>query len=490
MPRLSQRAWGWVGPLGVALLAFVLRVWNVGFPNRLLFDETYYAKHAWSLLEVGYARDATERADERIADGAATGLFTDLPTQVAHPEGGKWLIALGEKLFGLDAFGWRIAAVVVGALTVLVLARLVLRLTGSVWLGCLAGLLLTFDGLHFVMSRLALLDGFLAFWTVCAVACLVVDRDRLAERLAADGRWRPWRPWQLLAGVCFGLAVATKWSGLFPLAVCGLLVVGWELWLRQGDRDPDTPRVAWWAKAFVVVSAPAFVWLVVVAFVVYLATWTGWLAHHEVYAARFDLGDGNRFSQLWAFHRLNWDFHTGDYLAEQTHPYQSDAWGWPILARPVGVDAQNDLPGTFCGATGDETCLRVVTLLGNPMVWWLGSAMVIVLAALWLWERRWRAGLVLAMIAALWLPWFRYDDRPIFSFYAVAMLPFMIAAICLVVREAWDAAGRHGRRFLVGTMAVYLLAVVVTFWWFHPIWTGAILPRSDWEARMWFDAWI
>ena len=42
----------------------------------------------------------------------------------------------------MDSFGWRVSAAVVGALTVLVLARLVRRLTGSTLIGCLAGLLL------------------------------------------------------------------------------------------------------------------------------------------------------------------------------------------------------------------------------------------------------------------------------------------------------------------------------------------------------------
>ncbi|MFT4298142.1 MAG: phospholipid carrier-dependent glycosyltransferase [Aeromicrobium sp.] len=492
MLRLSERAWGWIGPLGVTTLAFVVRVWNVGKPSHLLFDETYYAKHAWSMLEVGYARDAPSTADDQIARGITSGLFTDAPTQVAHPEAGKWLIALGERAFGMDAFGWRIASVVVGALTVLVLARLVRRLTGSTWLGCLAGLLLCVDGMHFVMSRLALLDGFLTFWILSGIACIVADRDRMVTRLDVDLRWRPVRPWQLLAGVCFGMAVATKWSGLFPLAVAGLLVVGWEAACRWRSplRGPAGSVTGWWIRTLAVVGAPAFASLVLVAAGVYLATWTGWLLHHEVYAARFDLGDGNRFSQLWQFHLLDWRFHTGDYLAGQTHPYQSEAWGWPLLNRPVGVEAQNDLPAAMCDAGRGDSCIRVITLLGNPLVWWLGSAAVVASAALWVWERSWHHGLVLAMIGALWLPWFRFDDRPIFSFYAVTMLPLMIVAIALVLREVWDASAGGSRRMLLGGIVAYLAVTVALFWWFHPIWTGETIPRSAWAARMWFSAWI
>ena len=43
---------------------------------------------------------------------------------VVHPEVGKWLIGLGEKVFGMDPFGWRVAAAVAGSLMVLVMCRL------------------------------------------------------------------------------------------------------------------------------------------------------------------------------------------------------------------------------------------------------------------------------------------------------------------------------------------------------------------------------
>ena len=64
-----------------------------------------------------------------------------------------------------------VAAAVAGALTVVLLVRMTRRMTGSTTLGCLAGLLLTLDGLHFVQSRIAMLDVFLVLWTTAAAAC-------------------------------------------------------------------------------------------------------------------------------------------------------------------------------------------------------------------------------------------------------------------------------------------------------------------------------
>ena len=84
----------------------------------------------------------------------------------------------------MDPFGWRVAAAVVGSLMVLVMCRLARRMTGSTALGLVAGLLLSLDGLQFVLSRLALLDIFLAFFILCAVSCLVADRDWYRAKMA------------------------------------------------------------------------------------------------------------------------------------------------------------------------------------------------------------------------------------------------------------------------------------------------------------------
>ncbi|KHL18026.1 protein-O-mannosyltransferase-like protein [Mumia flava] len=525
-PRIADapRVVGWLAPLAVALLAFAARVWRLEYPSRLMFDETYYAKDAWSLLHFGYAQDWVENANSQVESGTVTGLWTGEPTQVVHPEVGKWMIAVGEHLFGMNAFGWRISAAVVGALTVLVLARMVRRMTGSTFLGCLAGLLLAVDGVHLVMSRIALLDVFLAFWLVCAMACVVADRDwgrvRLArayptsQDIAGFGPVRSLllRPWRLAAGVCFGLAIGTKWGALYVLAAVGVTV-----WILDAlDRRAIGVRRVWW-RSMLSDGLPAFVSLVVVALVVYVLTWMGFLIHHDVFAARFGHGYGDEapwgsyvdsptgglfgpvvdsLRSLWNYHQMVYAFHTGDYLAGKTHPYQSDPWGWLLLNRPVGVDVQNDLAASTagCSATGDETCLRQVLILGNPAVWWGGAAALAASVWFWIRDRDWRYALLLVVVAAAWLPWFMYDDRPIFLFYATAFIPFTCAAIALVagrlLRSSRDARTVVGRNAAPVALGVYVAAVAACFAFFFPIWTDMIIEHAEWLQRMWFSRWI
>ncbi|SKB05078.1 C-terminal four TMM region of protein-O-mannosyltransferase [Aeromicrobium choanae] len=501
LDRISLRAWEWIGPIAIALVAFALRIWKVGSPNALTFDETYYAKDAWGLIHGGYARDAMDDANGRIINGE-TDVFTQDPTWIVHPDGGKWLIAIGEKIYGLTPLGWRFAAVVVGSLMVLVLARLVLRLTGSLALGCIAGLLLTLDGLHFTLSRIALLDIFLAFWILCAVACLAADRDWLGERLAVDRRYYAWRPWQLAAGVCFGMAVATKWSGLYVLAAFGVTVVIWEVWARGS--------VTTWQEAatrVLRVGLPAFGWLVGVGFVVYLLTWTGWLLHHDVFEARFGHGYGEEpvwgsvsdptrgplggvidaFRSLWAFHVMTLDFHTGDYLATKTHPYQSNAFGWLIQWRPTNVSSNFDIAADVCGAAAESKCVRQVLTLGNPALWWVGTLGLVTALVAWIRNPTWRWSLPLVGVLATWAPWWITSGRPIFTFYAVAIVPFMIVALCLVLNAI---RRRVPDRLWWPAVGAYLGVVVVSFWYFYPILANRIITYDQWRERMWWDRWI
>ena len=52
-PMPTDRLWGWIGPLLVTALAGFLRFYRLSTPNAIIFDETYYAKDAWSILQHG-----------------------------------------------------------------------------------------------------------------------------------------------------------------------------------------------------------------------------------------------------------------------------------------------------------------------------------------------------------------------------------------------------------------------------------------------------
>jgi dolichyl-phosphate-mannose-protein mannosyltransferase len=520
--RNDDRLVSWLATAAVTLLAGFLRVRTLGRPHAFLFDETYYAKDAWSLWHHGYVTNYVPNANEKILDGDLHNLWTTTPSMVVHPEVGKWLIGLGEHLFGMDPFGWRIASAVAGTLMITVMVRLARRLTGSTVLGCVAGLLLCFDGMELVLSRLALLDIFLAFFLLCAVACLVADRDwgrlRVARLLPAGyrataGDWGPvrpllWRPWRLAAGICFGLACGTKWNAIYPLAAFGVLVWMWDAGTRRaiGVRHPR-------ARSFVVDALPAFGYLVVVAFVVYLLTWTGWLLHAGAYEkalsdtqygpywGKYLKADTHGFfpelvrslRSLWHYHHDVYTFHT-KFLNDATHVYQSKPQGWLILNRPVGIEADLGIkPGQQgCTAAPGSTCLRQELLLGTPALWWGGVLALLYAVYGWTAKRDWRFGLAVVGVLASWLPWIPEDQRPIFSYYAIAIIPFTVLAIVLCMGTLLGGPHASIQRRMWGTAVsgAFLVLVVINFAWFWPIYTGDLITNADWLKRMWFHRWI
>ena len=535
--RLEDPFIGWSASIGVALLALFLRLWHLGRPHVFEFDETYYAKDAWSMANFGYVRDYTDKANEHILNGQVTGQWKDDPSMIVHPEVGKWLIALGEKSFGMDPFGWRIASAVVGTLMVLVMCRLARRMTGSTMLGLVAGLLLSLDGLHFVLSRLALLDIFVAFFLLCGVHCVVADRDwyrakmaRLTPSQVTGSRgWGPvrgllFRPWLLLGGISWGLAVGTKWEAMYPLAAFGVLVWLWSAGARRSFG------VRWSIpKSVIADGIPAFVHLILVGFVVYVASWTGWLIHADQYEEHLSSTQYTRFvaegktcddptkendnrwptatepdahglgevvqslRSLWYYQHDVYEFHT-HFLNCSTHTYASKPSGWLLLNRPVGVAADTDIkPGTQgCDAPAGSDCLRQVLLLGNPTLWWGGCLALIFALVMWIGARDWRYGVTIVGAASTWLPWLQYDQRPIFLFYAIITLPFVVLALTLTMGTMIGTSSEPSTRRTAGVIAsgAFFVLVLVNFAWFWPIWTDQLLTHSEWLDRIWFSRWI
>jgi hypothetical protein len=199
-PALADRIarWsGWGGPLLVTLMAGVMRFWHLGSPKAVIFDETYYAKDAWALVHRGFEVNWDKNANDLILQTHGHVTIPADAAYVVHPPVGKYIIGLGELMFGFDPFGWRFMTALLGTLSVLMLCRIGRRIFRSTFLGCLAGALMAVDGLAFVMSRTSLLDGVLTFFVLAAFGCLVIDRDKTRAKLAAalpvdpDGRVRP-----------------------------------------------------------------------------------------------------------------------------------------------------------------------------------------------------------------------------------------------------------------------------------------------------------
>ncbi|MER6946439.1 phospholipid carrier-dependent glycosyltransferase [Nonomuraea sp. NPDC000554] len=503
--------WGWLGPILVTIFGGILRFVRLQDPRAIVFDETYYIKDAYSLIRFGVERITlgTEKnpiADKRLlADNLdifkQCPQFADCGSYVAHPPLGKWMIGVGEQLFGMNPFGWRFAAAVVGTLSILILARLARRMTRSTLLGCLAGLLLALDGLHLVLSRTALLDIFLMFWVLAGFACLVVDRDQARRRLAD---WRDSSPlsdlgprlgarwWRLGAGACLGAACAVKWSGVFFLIAFAVLSLMWDAGARRavGLRQP-------YRGMFARDLSGALGALVAVPAVTYVLTWTGWFVTAGGWGRNWEqaTSSGPLFfvvdsARSWL--QYQWQvlgYHTGLRLY---HPYMSDPWTWPVLYRPVSFYYPSDLPPSACGA---DKCSQAVLGVGTPALWYGALLALLGLIAWYVRSRDWRAGAVLLAYAAGWLPWFYYavaDKRTMYLFYMIPLVPFMVLALVLVAGLALGKQNAPPARRAAGAAAVgaFALIVLINFWWLYPVLAAETITQGQWWARMLTSSWV
>lgn len=520
---LSTPAAGWVATAIATLIAAVIRLTGLDNVRTLIFDETYYVKDAWSLLTLGYEGTWPQNYDPTFAAGDTSGLSATASYAV-HPPTGKWIIALGMKLFGqADPVGWRITTAICGVITVLLLCRLAYNLFRNPALTLIAGLFLATDGQAIVMSRTSILDGFLAMFALAAFLCVVKDQQSARPRLirtlrewdrvtAPRSGWRDLRtfllardrrgfavgpnagnrPWLLAAGVLCGLAGSVKWSGIYVLALLGMFVAIREITARWEAGHPSPVRGAlladvWWA----------FILMVPPAILTYIASWFGWFTHPRAFGhGRSGIsGFGGALADLWLYHREMWKFHNG---LETPHTYQSNPYTWLAQIRPTSFHWANGEAVTGCPS---GNCATNVVALGNPILWWIGIGALMLVVWGTFYYRNWRAGVILTGYLALYVPWLGYAHRTIFTFYTVAFAPFVALAVAWMIGLLAGAVAPDGqptvlpmtrRTEITGrVMAVGLtLAILACALWFLPLWRADVVDYDFWRAHMWLPTWI
>ena len=418
-----------IAPILIALASFLLRLFDIANIQKLIFDEVYYVDGARDFLQYGVE---------------VTG---NRPEFIVHPPVGKWLIAVGIKIFGDDAFGWRFMSALCGALMVLLVGLIAGRLFHSQQLALLASALMAVDGLALVHSRTALLDNFLAFFILLATYLFI--------------RKRYW-----MTGIVLGFAVATKWSALYFLALFGTIAL-YRAFTHHTGRNLLPPTFARLGQFLV---APLLV---------YVATWSGWFISNRGWdRQRFS----NPISSLIYYHQQIFNFHTS--LSDK-HVYQSNPWSWLIMGRPTSFFYESP---SGCGA---KDCSQEVLALGTPLLWWLGTIAVIVVSGMWvraLIHRRIEPALtiIVAGMVAGYLPWFFFQTRTMFTFYAIAFEPFLILAMVYCAQLILSHYHKAGT---VIVSALFIL-IFINFIYFMPIYMGDVITYEAWRARMWFPSWI
>ena len=418
-----------IAPIVIALISFFLRTFNLGSIKTLIFDEVYYVDGARDLLAQG------------VEVAGPNSEF------VVHPPLGKWMIALGVQIFGDNPTGWRIATAFVGSLMILLIGLIAQRLFRNSLLTGLASALAALDGLALVHSRTALLDNFLAFFTLLATYFFI--------------RRNYW-----LTGLTLGLALSTKWSALYFIAAFGLIAL-YRAFSHHTGKELIRPTIERFAQ---------FGFLPIL---VYLTSWSGWFLNDRGWGR--DYSD-NVFASFFYYHRQILGFHTG---LTKNHTYEASPWSWLFMGRPTSFFYESP---TSCGS---QSCSQEVLALGTPILWWLAIGALALVIGMWFRSMVTRhfdpaITIIIAGITAGYLPWFFFQERTVFAFYAIVFQPFLILALVYAARAIMARFTRSGEIIVAGLF----ILIFLNFVYFLPIYLGDVITYEAWRSRMWFPSWI
>ena len=155
------------------------------------------------------------------------------------------------------------------------------------------------------------------------------------------------------------------------------------------------------------------------------------------------------------------------------------------MLRPTSFFYQE---GGSCGA---PKCSQEILALGTPILWWAGTLALLVLIGMWIsnlftFKRDRALNVIITGIVAGYLPWFFFQKRTVFSFYAIVFEPFMILAILYCAKRILAIPGRAPQIAL----GIFVALVAFNFFYFLPLFNGTPIPYDAWLARMWLPSWI
>jgi dolichyl-phosphate-mannose--protein O-mannosyl transferase len=318
-------------------------------PDKLYFDEVHYVPAARQML---------------------LPVLREPMLNPMHPPLAKEIIALSIKAFGDSPLGWRYPAALFGALALVGVYLGALALFASQGRAIAATLLAFFNQMLFVQSRIAMLDIFALAFGLFAIAAFIHGFRQQRPQLAFA-----------LTGFAAGLSTACKWSGLFVLATCIVIVAairlmqGWRTRFADGNAE-DWYRPDLWPD---VRAAHLIGCFVLIPLAVYLATFV------PLY--------GLSFSDLVEAQRRIFADNTTTAIAG--HTYMSSWPSWPFLVRPVWY---------LFDKVGDDRIAAVVSL-GNPLILWPALVALVVALRDWIVARSRDAFLVLAFYLGPYLAW-------------------------------------------------------------------------------------
>jgi len=294
------------------------------YMSQTYFDEVYFARSAANYLD------------------------HQVPHERTHPPLGKLIQSVGIALFGDVPFGWRIMGVVFATLMIPLMYLLGKKLFGT-WIGGFsAAFLLAFDFMHFTMARMGTSDTYVVFFSMLSQFFFLIYFMNVVK----EG-WKTSVLPLFVAVVFFALGFSTKWVVLY--GAVGMLAILAAVRLREVSKlkgGLGAKYVAFFEHPFLLILGFAGV-AVVIYFLMYIP----------------DLLMGNSLLDIVQLQSAMFSFHSSSSAVQAQSLWDNAWWSWPFVLNTLWL-AVSYLPNGI---------VSTIMLLGNPAVWWIGFACVILL---------------------------------------------------------------------------------------------------------------
>lgn len=440
---------------------------EISFRNGMYFDEIYHARTAYEFLNGMTAYENT------------------------HPPLGKLFIAAGISVFGMNPFGWRIAGTLFGIAMIPFVYLFARRVTDNTPLAALACFLFSFDFMHFTQTRLATIDVYITFFVILMYCfmyrytCLSFYDTALKKTLLPLGA----------CGVCMGLGIACKWTGVY--AGIGLALIFFGVMLRRyreyryAARDPEGSTAGISHGDILKCFGPyvlgtvlfCIVFFVIVPALIYLLSYLPF---------RDGTGDG-LLLRLIRNQESMFRYHS---TMDSPHPYSSSWYQWPVMQRPIWYYSR-----IVTGSSGAGGLREGISAFGNPLVWWAGIPAALYTLCLLIRNRCLRHGqlsrtaqekdrtaaFLLTGYLAQYLPWF-FVTRVTFIYHYFPSVVFVVLMIVFCLSGLRDKL--KGKTF-AALLCLYGLAAFGLFLLFYPVLSGQPVEASFVSRFLrWLNSWV
>ncbi|MBU0974943.1 phospholipid carrier-dependent glycosyltransferase [Patescibacteria group bacterium] len=430
--------------LAILAFSFFTRLYRLNIPEKYMFDEVYHAVTAKLIAQ----------NDIRAYEWTNPPPEPNTAVDWLHPPLAKYTQAISIKLFGETSFGWRFSSAIFGVLVIFFTARLAFNLFHDERLSLLAALIVSLDGLVLTMSRIAMNDIHVTVFILMALNFYTIYVNSKREK----------KKFLVLASLSSGLAMGTKWSGVFALLIIGFFEGINLIKIFFGSINA--------AKKILLLIGV----LLVLPISIYILS----------YSHMFLLGKD--FNYLIEMHKNIWWYQT---TLDATHPAQSRPINWFLNTKPVWLDV------TWGNGTSPTKTRGDIYAVGNPLIFWVGDIFIFISIAqlIYLLKKLIRArtsskadnkiaitenkklkkelgrlSCLLFSYFAVWLPW-QLSPRIMFFYHYLPAVPLLSINIAFWLNKLFS--GKNRSRNLAG---IILASFVIAFIVWYPHWVEIEMP--------------